>query len=169
MNKLLYIIILAITFTHATIVNSADNNTTIKYEDQPPPSAISPSLSIGSASDVCVVVRSGAIGTGLFSASTGIHVVDKNCIMLKNARMLASLGLKVSATSLMCQDRKIFIAMKNAGTPCPVDGLIGKKALERWKELGVINEKDNVVGNLNVVHGGVNIPRRTNDYGQPTQ
>ena len=167
MRSLAFIVILTIFLAYTATVNAAD--TTIKYEDQPPPSAISPSLSIGSASDVCVVVRSGAIGTGIFSASTGIHVVDKNCIMLKNARMLASLGLKVSATSLMCQDRKIFIAMKNAGTPCPVDGLIGKKALERWKELGVIDEKDNIVGSPNVVHSGINIPRRTNDYGQPTQ
>lgn len=166
MFKLLYIIVFVIVMTHTATIHAAQ--TTIKYEDQPPPSAISPSLSIGSASDVCVVVRSGAIGTGLFSASTGIHVVDSNCVMLKNARMLASLGLKVSATSLMCQDRKIFIAMKNAGSPCPVDGLIGDKALERWKELGVIDENNNVVGSFNVVNGGVNQPRRPNDYGQPT-
>lgn len=167
MRSLAFIVILAITLAHTATIHAAQ--TTIKYEDQPPPSAISPSLSIGSASDVCVVVRSGAIGTGLFSASTGIHVVDSNCVMLKNARMLASLGLKVSATSLMCQDRKIFIAMKNAGSPCPVDGLIGDKALERWKELGVIDENNNVVGSLDVVNGGVNKPRRTSDYGQPTQ
>ena len=30
-------------------------------------------------------------------------------------------------------------AMMDAGTPCPIDGLIGDKAKQRWKE---INEKN---------------------------
>ena len=166
MNKLLYIIILAITFTHATIANAAD--TTIRYKDQPPPSSISPSLSIGSGNDVCIVVRSGAIGTGLFSASAGIHVIDKNCERIKLSRALAQLGLKVSATSMLCQDKRVFEAMLNAGSPCPIDGLIGDDAKKRYRELGEINDKDNIVGNPNVVHGGVIKPRRF-DFGQPTE
>ena len=47
--------------------------------------------------------------------------------------------MKVAAISLACSDKDVWIAMKNAGTICPVDGLIGKEAEKRWEELG--NEK----------------------------
>jgi hypothetical protein len=33
----------------------------------------------------------------------------------------------------MCQDKKVFDAMMNAGTPCPYDGLIGDAAKAAWK------------------------------------
>ena len=109
---------------------AADSN--IYYKDQPPASAISPSISIGGAMDVCVVVRSGAIGTGLFNASAGIHVVDKNCERIKLSRSLAQLGLKVSATAILCQDNRVFTAMLAAGSPCPIDGLVGKEAKAKY-------------------------------------
>jgi len=33
----------------------------------------------------------------------------------------------------MCQDKRVFDAMMNAGTPCPYDGLIGQEAKAAWK------------------------------------
>ena len=144
------------------------NETTIRYKDQPPPSSISPSLSIGSGNDVCVVVRSGAVGTGIFSGSFGTHVRDMNCERLKLSRGLAQLGLKVSATAVLCQDIRVFRAMLAAGSPCPIDGLVGKEAKAKYIELGIINDKNHIMVSPNVVHGGVNKPRR-NDYGQPTE
>ena len=144
------------------------NETTIRYKDQPPPSAISPSLSIGSGNDVCVVVRSGAVGTGIFSGSFGTHVRDMNCERLKLSRGLAQLGLKVSATAVLCQDIRVFRAMLAAGSPCPIDGLVGKEAKAKYIELGIINDKNHIMVSPNVVHGGINKPRR-NDYGQPTE
>jgi len=33
---------------------------------------------------------------------------------------------------VMCQDERVFTAMMNAGTPCPVDGKIGEAAREIW-------------------------------------
>ena len=167
MKTLILIIALTIGLTYTATLNAAD--TTIRYKDQPPPSAISPSLSIGSGSDICVVVRSGAIGTGIFSGSIGIHVVDKNCERIKLSRALAQLGLKVSATAMLCQDMRVFKSMKDAGSPCPVDGLIGDAALKRWKELGVINENNEVVSHSDVLLVNGRKPRRNNDYGQPTQ
>ena len=167
MKTLLLIIILTLGLTYTATVNAAD--TTIRYKDQPPPSAISPSLSIGSGSDICVVVRSGAIGTGIFSGSLGIHVVDKNCERIKLSRALAQLGLKVSATAMLCQDKRVFEAMLNAGSPCPIDGLIGEEAKTKYKELGVIDEQNNLVGDPNVMHINISKPRRNNHYGQPTQ
>ena len=142
--------------------------TTIRYKDQPPPSSISPSLSIGSGNDVCVVVRSGAVGTGIFSGSFGTHVRDMNCERLKLSRGLAQLGLKVSATAILCQDIRVFRAMLAAGSPCPIDGLVGKEAKAKYIELGIINDKNHILVSPNVVHGGINKPRRDN-LGQPTR
>ena len=146
-------------------LQAADSN--IYYKDQPPASAISPSISIGGAMDVCVVVRSGAIGTGLFNASAGIHVVDKNCERIKLSRSLAQLGLKVSATAILCQDNRVFTAMLAAGSPCPIDGLVGKEAKAKYIELGIIDDKNNIVGNPNVLHVNIRKPRRDDYFGQP--
>ena len=146
---------------------AADSN--IYYKDQPPASAISPSISIGGAMDVCVVVRSGAIGTGLFNASAGIHVVDKNCERIKLSRSLAQLGLKVSATAILCQDNRVFTAMLAAGSPCPIDGLVGKEAKAKYIELGIIDEQNNIVGNPNVLHVNIGKPRTDDYFGQPTR
>ena len=158
------IILLVFLFTD---VRAADSN--IYYKDQPPASAISPSISIGGAMDVCVVVRSGAIGTGLFNASAGIHVVDKNCERIKLSRSLAQLGLKVSATAILCQDNRVFTAMLAAGSPCPIDGLVGKEAKAKYIELGIIDDKNNIVGNPNVLHVNISKPRRDDYFGQPTR
>lgn len=165
MRTLLAIIVLTLALAYTSTVNAAE--TTIRYKDQPPPSAISPSLSIGGGSDVCVVVRSGAIGTGIFSGSFGTHIRDMNCERLKLSRGLAQLGLKVSATAILCQDLRVFRAMLAAGSPCPINGLVGKEAKAKYIELGIINENNHIMVSPNVVNSGINKPRR-NDYGQPT-
>jgi len=150
------------------VTDSFAADTTIRYKDQPPPSAIAPSLSIGSGSDVCIVVRTGAIGTGIFSGSFATHVIDKNCERIKLSRSLAQLGLKVSATSILCQDDRVFSAMLAAGSPCPIDGLVGKEAKAKYLELGIIDENNNIVGSRDALRININQPRR-HDYGQPTQ
>jgi hypothetical protein len=53
--------------------------------------------------------------------------------MLKNAKTLYDMGMKVAAVSTMCQDKRVFDAMMMAGTPCPYDGLIGKDAKAAWE------------------------------------
>ena len=150
------------------VTDSFAADTTIRYKDQPPPSAIAPSLSIGSGSDVCIVVRTGAIGTGIFSGSFATHVIDKNCERIKLSRSLAQLGLKVSATSILCQDDRVFTAMLAAGSPCPIDGLVGKEAKAKYSELGIIDENNNIVGSRDALRINISQPRR-HDYGQPTQ
>jgi hypothetical protein len=42
--------------------------------------------------------------------------------------------MKVGSVALLCQDERVFEAMINAGTPCPVDGKIGKDALAIWNK-----------------------------------
>jgi hypothetical protein len=43
------------------------------------------------------------------------------------------MGMKVAAVSTLCQDRRVFDAMMQAGTPCPYDGTIGADARAAWK------------------------------------
>tara|TARA_Y100001938_G_C8053820_1_gene413352 strand:+ start:319 stop:825 length:507 start_codon:yes stop_codon:yes gene_type:complete len=162
------IIVLGLAWLMLYVTDSFGADTTIRYKDQPPPSAIAPSLSIGSGSDVCIVVRTGAIGTGIFSGSFATHVIDKNCERIKLSRSLAQLGLKVSATSILCQDDRVFTAMLAAGSPCPIDGLVGKEAKNKYLELGIIDENNNIVGSRDALRVNISKPRR-HDYGQPTK
>jgi hypothetical protein len=84
--------------------------------------------------DVCAVGISAGIQTFGIGVSGGKHVRDKNCERLKLARILNDFGMKVGAVALLCQDERVFEAMIQAGTPCPIDGKIGKNALSLWKK-----------------------------------
>jgi len=59
-------------------------------------------------------------------------VIDENCERLKLARILNDFGMKVAAVAILCQDERVFESMIQAGTPCPIDGKIGKNALALW-------------------------------------
>ena len=98
----------------------------------PPPAARSPSVN-SSSSDLCTVGVAGAVQTQILGISTGETYRDMNCERLKNAKVLYDMGMKVAAVSVMCQDKRIFQSMMNAGTPCPYDGLVGLPAKEAWK------------------------------------
>jgi len=106
-----------------------DSTTTVK---SPPPSAISPTINT-SNSDLCTVGVAGAVQTQILGLSAGKTVRDMNCEKLKNAKTLYDMGMKVAAVSVMCQDKRVFDAMMNAGTPCPYDGLIGPEARAAWQ------------------------------------
>ncbi len=158
-------------FSLHTNLQAAENTSNIYYKDQPPATAISPSISIGGGTDVCVVVRSGAIGTGLFNASAGIHVVDKTCERIKLSRAMAQLGLRVSATAILCQDSRVWQAMWDSNSPCPIDGKIGDEAKKLYIERGmvVLDEDNNLVGTPGVININISKPRRDDYFGQPTQ
>ena len=112
----------------STNANCIETNTV----KSPPASAISPSIN-ASNSDLCTVGVSGAVQTQILGISAGKTVRDMNCERLKNAKVLYDMGMKVAAVSVMCQDKRIFVSMLNAGTPCPFDGLVGTPAKEAWK------------------------------------
>jgi pyruvate/2-oxoacid:ferredoxin oxidoreductase beta subunit len=40
--------------------------------------------------------------------------------------------MKVAAVAILCQDERVFESMIQAGTPCPIDGKIGKEAKKLW-------------------------------------
>jgi len=115
--------------TNSTVTTNSTSETTL---NSPPPSAISPTINT-SNSDLCTFGVAGAIQTQILGLSTGTQVRDMNCEMLKNAKTLYDMGMKVAAVSTMCQDKRVFDAMMMAGTPCPYDGLIGKDAKAAWE------------------------------------
>src|SRR6056300_153033 len=117
-------------YNESSITSDTTSETTVK---SPPPSAISPSIN-SSNSDLCTVGVSGAVQTQILGISAGKTVRDMNCEKLKNAKTLYDMGMKVAAVSVMCQDKRVFEAMMDAGTPCPYDGLIGTQAKDAWNE-----------------------------------
>ena len=117
-------------YNESTVDTTSESTTTVI---SPPPSAISPSIN-SSNSDLCTVGISGAVQTQILGISSGSTVRDMNCEKLKNAKTLYDMGMKVAAVSVMCQDPRIFEAMMNAGTPCPIDGLIGDQAKDAWND-----------------------------------
>ncbi len=115
--------------TNSTVTTKSDSTTTLK---SPPPSAISPTINT-SNSDLCTFGVAGAVQTQILGISAGTQFTDYNCEKLKNAKTLYDMGMKVAAVSVMCQDRRVFDAMMNAGTPCPYDGMIGEEAKLAWE------------------------------------
>ena len=109
--------------------STATSTTTVK---SPPPTAIAPSIT-SINNDLCTVGASGAVQTQILGLSFGATTTDKNCERLKLASRLYDMGMKVAAVSTLCQDERVFTAMMNAGTPCPVDGKIGAEAREIWE------------------------------------
>lgn len=117
------------------VTNRNINDTTIDQTiKQPPPTAIAPAMMSGGNNDLCTTGTSGAVQTQIFGVSSGGTVRDLNCERLKNAKTLYDMGMKVAAVSTLCQDRRVFDAMWNAGTPCPYDGRIGEQARVMWEE-----------------------------------
>ena len=98
----------------------------------PPPSAISPNFG-GSNSDLCTISSSGSVQTQILGISVGATYTEDNCLRLKKAQKLYMFGMKVAAVSVMCQDPDVWQGMMDAGTPCPIDGLIGNEAKAAWQ------------------------------------
>jgi hypothetical protein len=112
---------------------STTNNTTNSDIRSSPPTAGAPSYN-SMTQDVCAIGMSAGVQTFGVGISGGKHFIDKNCERLKLARILNDFGMKVGAVAILCQDERVFEAMINAGTPCPIDGRIGKEAMRLWKK-----------------------------------
>ena len=119
------------TYESGSTSTSTTTNTTNSDIRSAPPSASAPSYN-SMTQDVCAVGVSGGIQTFGVGVSGGKHVIDKNCERLKLARILNDFGMKVAAVAILCQDERVFESMIQAGTPCPIDGKIGKDALALW-------------------------------------
>jgi hypothetical protein len=116
--------------SRSTTDSTSNSTTTVK---SPPPTAVAPAITVIN-SDVCAVGASAAVQTQILGISMGGTMTDRNCERLKLARGVYDMGMKVAAVAIMCQDERVFTAMMNAGTPCPVDGKIGEQAKKIWEE-----------------------------------
>lgn len=116
--------------TDSTSRSTSTSETTIK---SPPPSAIAPAIT-SINSDLCTVGVSGAVQTQILGFSSGMTTRDMNCERLKISKTLFDMGMKVAAVAALCQDERVYLAMLDAGTPCPIDGQIGEAAKKTWEQ-----------------------------------
>ena len=119
------------TYQTGSSSNTTTNSTSNSNVKSAPPSAGAPSYN-SMTQDVCAVGVSLGVQTFGIGISGGKHVIDKNCERLKLARILNDFGMKVAAVAILCQDERVFESMIQAGTPCPIDGKIGKEAKDLW-------------------------------------
>ena len=123
----------ATTYESGSSSSSTTNNTSNSDIRSAPPSAGAPSYN-SMTQDVCAVGASAGLQTFGIGVSGGKHFIDKNCERLKLARILNDFGMKVAAVAILCQDERVFESMIQAGTPCPIDGRIGKEAMKLWEK-----------------------------------
>ena len=121
------------TYQSGSESTNTTNNTTNSDIKSSPPSASAPSYN-SMTQDVCSTGGSLGVQTFGLGISGGKHFIDKNCERLKLARILQDFGMKVAAVAILCQDERVFEAMIQAGTPCPIDGKIGKEAKALWSK-----------------------------------
>ena len=138
-----------------TYQSGSSNNTTTTNNStsnirSAPPTASAPTVT-NSGSDVCLSGASAGVQTFGLGVSGGKSFRDKNCERIKLSRELNTLGMKVAAVAILCQDERVFEAMEQAGTPCPFEGKIGKQAKAAWKKYNKLRpDHDTYVKNLKI-------------------
>jgi len=124
--------------SNSTTNSTSKSETTVK---SPPPTAVAPAVTTIN-NDVCATAASGAVQTQILGISMGGTTRDMNCERIKLSRNLYDMGMKVAAVATLCQDERVFQAMIDAGTPCPVMGKIGEQAKEIWIARGRVKPDD---------------------------
>ena len=123
----------ATTYEDGSSSNTTSTTNSTSNIRSAPPTAGAPSYN-SMTQDVCAVGASAGLQTFGIGVSGGKHFIDKNCERLKLARILNDFGMKVAAVAILCQDERVFESMIQAGTPCPIDGKIGKQAMKLWEK-----------------------------------
>jgi len=121
------------TYQSGSSSNTTTNSTSNSNVKSAPPSAGAPSYN-SMTQDVCAVGVSLGVQTFGIGISGSKHAIDDSCEGLKLARILNDFGMKVAAVAILCQDERVFESMIQAGTPCPIDGRIGKEAQALWSK-----------------------------------
>ena len=104
--------------------NGSGNSTTINqsynevYRERlnPVHSAVGSNLTSGA--DTCLGSVTGGVQTQILGVSGGKTVVDENCVLIKNTKLLLTMGLPSAACFYVRQDPKIDQAMAAAGVEC---------------------------------------------------
>ena len=123
----------ATTYESGSSSNTTTNSTSNSNIRSAPPTSSAPSYN-PMTQDVCAVGGSLGVQTFGLGISGGKHFIDKNCERLKLARILNDFGMRVAAVAILCQDERVFEAMIQAGTVCPIDGKIGTEAMALWSK-----------------------------------
>ena len=123
----------ATTYESGSTSSTTSTNSSTSNIRSAPPTAAAPSFSAQSQ-DVCATGASAGVQTFGIGISGGKTFRDMNCERIKLAKVLYDFGMKVGSVALLCQDERVFEAMINAGTPCPIDGQIGKNAMAIWQK-----------------------------------
>ena len=123
----------ATTYESGSTSTATTNSTSTSNMKSAPYTANAPSFSAQSQ-DVCATGASVGMQTFGLGLSGGKTFRDMNCERIKLAKVLYDFGMKVGSVALLCQDERVFEAMINAGTPCPIDGQIGKNAMAIWQK-----------------------------------
>jgi len=126
---------MTIIFMYLSIQTSSagDNTVSSTVVNNTPPTANAPVLP-NSNSDICKVGIGGAVQNNVLGIATGVLIDDELCQLLKLSKTQFAFGMKVSAVAILCQDHRVWTSMADAGTPCPVSGLIGAEAAAYWEE-----------------------------------
>ena len=114
----------------STVSGTVTGTTTI---DRTPSTAMAPNIMINQ-NDMCKSGLGAGVQSSVVGIALGATVVDDNCERIKLSRSLYQMGMKVAAVSTLCQDARVFDAMMMAGTPCPIEGKIGKEAMALWED-----------------------------------
>ena len=131
--KQLAIILLLFT-TVAIVTDSSANTNTVSSTvlNNAPATANAPTV-LNSNSDICKIGIGGSVQNNILGVATGYVITDEFCERVRTSRALYAYGMKVAAVSLLCQDPRVHDSMQNAGTSCPVNGLIGAEAASYWE------------------------------------
>ena len=109
----------------ATATGNGSGNSTVlnqSYSDvyrerlNPVSSAIGSNLTSGA--DTCLGSVTGGVQTQILGVSGGKTVVDENCVLIKNTKLLLTMGMPSAACFYVRQDPKIDQAMAAAGVEC---------------------------------------------------
>ena len=150
------------TYESGSSSSSTTTNSTTSNIRSAPPTASAPGLA-PSGIDVCSVSASAGVQTFGLGVSAGKSFRDKNCERIKLSRELRANGMNVAAVALLCQDPRVFQSMEMAGTPCPIDGKIGKQAQAQWKKYGKLRpDYDLYVKRLKVIEDAENNSKTSN-------
>ena len=131
----LFCAFMTVVFMYLSIQTSSAETNTVSSTvvNNTPPTANAPVLP-NSNSDICKVGIGGAVQNNILGIATGVLIDDELCQLLKLSRSQYAFGMKVSAVAILCQDPRVWTSMQDAGTPCPVNGLIGQEAADYWAE-----------------------------------
>ena len=107
--------------------NNETNNNSYTGDTRVVPSANA--AAIGNMNqNVCTISVAGGVQKFGLGVSIATHKRDLNCERMLLAKTLHLMNMKVAAISLLCADARVFEAMAQSGTWCPINGKIGTEA-----------------------------------------